>query len=79
MLTLIGIKTWRRTIHSLCWSLPVRTEPFTPNENARQPQMADTRTLSQQCPCCGGPMIIVETFERGQTPRSRAPPVGRAA
>jgi hypothetical protein len=25
------------------------------------------------CPCCGGPMIIIETFERGSTPRIRPP------
>jgi hypothetical protein len=25
------------------------------------------------CPCCGGRMIIIETFERGSTPRSRRP------
>ncbi len=29
-------------------------------------------TLSQPCPCCGGRMIIIETFERGAQPR--APP-----
>lgn len=28
----------------------------------------------QPCPKCGGPMVIVETFLRGQTPKSRAPP-----
>jgi hypothetical protein len=26
---------------------------------------------SLPCPCCGGPMIIIETFERGSTPRTR--------
>jgi hypothetical protein len=26
-------------------------------------------TLSHPCPCCGGRMIIIETFERGSTPR----------
>jgi site-specific recombinase XerD len=26
---------------------------------------------SHRCPCCGGRMIIVETFERGTTPRTR--------
>jgi hypothetical protein len=31
-----------------------------------------TPARSQTCPCCGGPMIIIETFERGGTPR--APP-----
>jgi hypothetical protein len=26
-------------------------------------------TLNYPCPCCGGPMIVIETFERGQTAR----------
>jgi Putative transposase/Transposase zinc-binding domain len=26
--------------------------------------------LSHPCPCCGGRMIIIETFERGSTPRT---------
>ncbi len=37
------------------------------------------RTLRQPCPCCGGRMIVIETFARGQMPRSRAPPVRSAA
>src|SRR5215216_2149207 len=28
-------------------------------------------TLSHPCPCCGGRMIIIETFARGSTPRHR--------
>jgi hypothetical protein len=28
-------------------------------------------TLSPPCPCCGGRMIIIETFERGATPHTR--------
>ena len=32
----------------------------------------EVRTLAHPCPCCGGPMIIIETFERGAQPR--APP-----
>ena len=32
----------------------------------------EPRTLDQPCPRCGGPMIIIETFERGSQPR--APP-----
>ena len=27
--------------------------------------------LAHPCPCCGGRMIIIETFERGSTPRTR--------
>ena len=38
-----------------------------------------TPTLQQPCPDCGGVMIIIETFKRGQLPRSRAPPWEAAA
>src|ERR1700675_5019949 len=30
--------------------------------------------LSHPCPCCGARMVIIETFERGSTPRYRPPP-----
>lgn len=30
--------------------------------------------MHRKCPKCGGVMRIIETFTRGQTPRSRAPP-----
>jgi len=33
----------------------------------------------QPCPRCGGAMIVIEVFTRGQTPRSRAPPWENAA
>ncbi len=36
-------------------------------------------TLREPCPCCGGPMRIVEIFRRGQRPMSRAPPREQAA
>ena len=36
-------------------------------------------TLREPCPCCGGPMRIVEVFRRGQIPMSRAPPREQAA
>jgi len=37
--------------------------------------------LSQPCPCCGGTMIVIETFEPGHQPRRhtpRAPPPSKA-
>ena len=48
------------------------------------PEADDTQTaddteppaLAQPCPCCGGPMIVVETFEPGHPPR--APPPRKA-
>ncbi|CUH58849.1 IS91 family transposase [Thalassobacter stenotrophicus] len=36
-------------------------------------------TLREPCPDCGGPMRIIETFRRGQKPRTRAPPRKQAA
>ena len=42
-------------------------------------QCADTNEKEQACPKCGGVMIVVETFKRGQLPRSRAPPWEDAA
>ena len=36
-------------------------------------------TLREPCPCCGGPMRIIEIFRRGQQPQTRAPPRERAA
>ena len=30
-----------------------------------------TQALASPCPCCGGRMIIIETFRRGSTPRYR--------
>ncbi len=36
-------------------------------------------TLREPCPECGGTMCIVETFRRGEVPRSRAPPKKQAA
>jgi hypothetical protein len=26
---------------------------------------AEPHTLAHPCPCCGGPMIVIETFQRG--------------
>ena len=39
---------------------------FVDSDDSGEPQ-----TLSHPCPCCGGRMIIIETFERGGEPRYR--------
>ena len=41
-------------------------EPGDPDANADEPL-----THALPCPCCGGRMVIVETFERGSTPTTR--------
>jgi len=47
---------------------PDRTEPNT--------EADETPSLAQPCPCCGGPMVVIETFEPGCPPR--APPTSTA-
>ena len=39
--------------------------------NAGSTDASEPQTLSHPCPCCGGRMIIIETFERGRAPRYR--------
>ena len=39
----------------------------------------DDPLVHQPCPKCGGAMVIIETFLRGQTPRTRALPWEDAA
>jgi hypothetical protein len=46
---------------------------------AAQPKVTDNscaeanepKPLVHPCPCCGGRMIIIETFQRGEAPRYR--------
>jgi hypothetical protein len=40
-------------------------EPHDERANGNEPP------LTRPCPCCGGRMIVIETFERGCSPRSR--------
>ncbi len=46
-------------------------EPVTPADDR-----ADT--LSTPCPRCGGPMIVIETFEPGHAPRAPPPAKGES-
>jgi Putative transposase len=43
--------------------------PQTEARVAATPDADKPQTLSQPCPCCGGRMIVIETFERGRSPR----------
>jgi putative transposase len=50
--------------------------PPCPNELKTPPVAAteDQRVLPRPCPCCGGRMIIIETFARGCVPKHRPTP-----
>jgi hypothetical protein len=50
--------------------------PRQPDEDAKSAD-DEPKTLASPCPCCGGRMIIIETFRRGTTPRYR--PSARAS
>jgi hypothetical protein len=50
-----------------------------PEQEAVQENETVPLTLREPCPCCGGPMRIIEIFRRGQKPCSRAPPTEQAA
>lgn len=47
--------------------------PMLPIEaiNAASTDANEPQTPEHLCPCCGGRMIIIETFERGRAPRYR--------
>jgi hypothetical protein len=47
--------------------------PASPDQpaNTQTADAGEPRTGSPPCPCCGGRMIIIETFERGSMPRYR--------
>jgi hypothetical protein len=38
---------------------------------AASPNANEPQSPKHPCPCCGGPMIIIETFQRGCSPRYR--------
>jgi hypothetical protein len=45
--------------------------PHTGAHDAAAADADEPRVLSHPCPCCGGRMIIIETFERGCSPCTR--------
>ncbi len=53
--------------------MPAPQDEIEPTTEADQ-----TPSLAQPCPCCGGPMIIIETFEPGHPPRAPPPRTGNS-
>src|SRR5205814_7407056 len=45
--------------------------PQTKREAASTPEPDQPRVLPRPCPCCGGRMIVIEVFARGQSPRHK--------
>ncbi|HKD68184.1 MAG TPA: IS91 family transposase [Candidatus Binataceae bacterium] len=47
----------------------------TAKPDERTTKAGEQQTREHPCPCCGGPMRIIETFLRGQQPKNRPTPV----
>ncbi len=64
-----------------CFSTLTRTSPL--RRDGSDARCAGARcippgiacVLPRPCPCCGGRMLIIETFARGATPRHKATPM----
>jgi hypothetical protein len=52
--------------------------PARPNQPDTPEAGIDEAHMSRPCPCCGGRMIIIETFERGCEPKHRPTPASAA-
>jgi hypothetical protein len=48
--------------------------PSEPPETSEAAPLDEPRVLPRPCPCCGGRMIIIETFARGCQPKHRPTP-----
>jgi hypothetical protein len=67
------VKNIARARELLAVPKPINDTIDDDNANTSEPP-----TLNYPCPCCGGPMTIIETFERGAVPRY-PPPVTAGA
>ena len=56
-------------------AVPSRSEQPETSEAAA---LDEPRVLPRPCPCCGGRMIIIETFARGCEPKHRPTPAPAA-
>jgi hypothetical protein len=43
--------------------------PRQQDERPKDDDQPEPRVLAHPCPCCGGRMIVIETFERGRASR----------
>ena len=68
-----GYRAENREVHR---HAPRRLLAVPTPDTANREDDAEPQALAYPCPCCGGPMIIVETFERGAQPR--APPTANS-
>jgi hypothetical protein len=67
---------WRQGRHDCEWARQLIAAAQAQEPQSAKPQQTSLGTEATDkhlhpCPCCGGRMIIIETFEAGCTPRHR--------
>jgi len=78
-----GLLTARLASGSRAANIARARELLTVPPRPTEPELCETATLDEPrglqgpCPCCGGRMIIIETFARGREPKHRPTPVIR--
>ncbi len=69
-----GLFAASNRVENLAQARQLLNKPARPNDTATvDSPNADKPPLSHRCPCCGGRMIIIETFARGCSPRTAWP------
>jgi ssDNA-binding Zn-finger/Zn-ribbon topoisomerase 1 len=68
-----GLFASRKRADNIARARELLAVPMLPIEaiKAASAEANEPQTPKHPCPCCGGRMIIIETFERGHTPRYR--------
>jgi hypothetical protein len=71
-----GLLASARRAENLARARQLLTLPILPIDaiKAATASTEQSQTQSRPCPCCGGPMLIIESFERGATPHYRPSP-----
>ena len=68
-----GLFASSKRVENIARARQLLAVPKPQNENAAADAAGsnEPQTFSHPCPCCGGRMIIIETFKRGCSPRTR--------
>src|SRR5436190_15743249 len=70
-----GLLTSQRRAKNIAHIRGLLAVPLIPIDDIKALNTKPEEPPEQPCPCCGGNMRIIETFQRGQQPKHRATPV----
>ena len=70
-----GFLTSQRRAKNIAHIRELLAVPLIPIDDIKALNAKPEEPPEQPCPCCGGHMRIIETFQRGQQPKHRATPI----